>query len=899
MPDTEISRLQELLEVDVQGSDPLAIADLSAAETKKVTVTSLVNSGITSLAPDTIDPDKIDWDSLAPTTIDGSAIKTRSLPADRLVANSLTAAEIAPNAIGSSELANGAVDTAALLDSAVTADKVADDQIGDQHIVPGGLDTPSIADGAITNVKLDLSDNSIDGSVLVSDSVTALQIAPDAIGVSELADGSVDTAAVQANAITANELATDSVQTRHIASGQVDNDALADGSVSVSKTAFNANEIDGSVIVNNSLTATQIAPDAIGANELADLAVDEAALQDGSVTAGKIAGGQIDDTHIQADGISAIAAAAIGTAELADDAVTADKVADNQIGVDALAPNLPGTILEEGAITATELDDLSVQSRHIAAGQVINEKLGSGAVTDSKVLDVDGSKINAESIEASKLDPAAFSDGIELDATIKHSNAITPGTQNGIIWDAQGHITGAGPVPSTDLPIATKTEVGAISVPDGSGLTVSNTGEIDHLTLIAAGGMSGITYDEHGHITATTPLVGSDLPIATDISIGAVSVPVANNNPLAVDGSGDLTHKQSVIVPGVYASMGVDQYGHIVSGAEILQSNQVPGLDAGKITTGQFDTAFIADKAVTMRKLADYSISYIQEAEPAIDQEILHIGCLWFQESTGQLRMWNGNSFFPVGFGRLSQENLRWCGTVNADTGLITTINDAGRTAGFVVGDPIPPATDSLGGAYLVVETAGANVGVVPATSFDEGDWILCINADDGWIKIDAAGGGAGSVLLRLNELLDVDINNPQDGDTLIFNSATNNWTNKTTTADRLTISPAFDGSTTAFTLSKEVVDQNNVTLSISGVIQQPGVDFVVTPGTKTLTFSSAPPTGSEYFVLNQQSITSSGGGGGGGGTTLPPGTSDNELLGWNNSLGAWGPVDTIDGGSY
>ena len=75
-----------------------------------------------------------------------------------------------------------------------------------------------------------------------------------------------------------------------------------------------------------------------------------------------------------------------------------------------------------------------------------------------------------------------------------------------------------------------------------------------------------------------------------------------------------------------------------------------------------------------MPKLADFSVSFIQEAEPEFTTN-LHIGCLWYQESSAQLRMYNGNSFMPVGFGRLSQENLRFGGTINAETGLIVALN--------------------------------------------------------------------------------------------------------------------------------------------------------------------------------------------------------------------------------
>ena len=156
------------------------------------------------------------------------------------------------------------------------------------------------------------------------------------------------------------------------------------------------------------------------------------------------------------------------------------------------------------------------------------------------------------------------------------------------------------------------------------------------------------------------------------------------------------------------ASVDVDEFGLVTGGSTTLTPSQIPSLDASIINTGQFDNSRIDDDAITRRNLANYSISFIQEAEPT-NLSGVHIGMLWFQESTGQLRMYNGNSFFAVGFGRLAQDNLRFCGTVNADTGLITTLTDNGRTAGFTVGSAVPAATDALSGTYLVVDTAGSN----------------------------------------------------------------------------------------------------------------------------------------------------------------------------------------------
>ena len=59
MPDLEISRLPQIAGTDLQGTDPLALADLSASETKKVTVADLLTKGIDFISNDSISGDQI------------------------------------------------------------------------------------------------------------------------------------------------------------------------------------------------------------------------------------------------------------------------------------------------------------------------------------------------------------------------------------------------------------------------------------------------------------------------------------------------------------------------------------------------------------------------------------------------------------------------------------------------------------------------------------------------------------------------------------------------------------------------------------------------------------------------------------------------------------------------
>ena len=228
--------------------------------------------------------------------------------------------------------------------------------------------------------------------------------------------------------------------------------------------------------------------------------------------------------------------------------------------------------------------------------------------------------------------------------------------------------------------------------------------------------------------------------------------------PLAVDGNGVLSIADSGIAAGTYEKITVTAKGIVTAGTD-LAAGDIPVLDASKITTGQFVTARIADNAITMDQVGNNAISFIQEAQPAITN--LPTGVYWLQESTGQLRIFNGNSWFSVGFGRLAEENLRFCGTFNASNGLIVTLTSFGTSAGFSAGNAIPAGTASITGCYFVCVVAGNGTAVVPSTSFDAGDWALCMGLND-WDRVDTLS-GPGSVS-ALDDLSDVTINSPTAG---------------------------------------------------------------------------------------------------------------------------------------
>ena len=220
MPDKRITDLAPLAGADLAADvDVLAIADVSAGETKKIKATDVVAGSINNLPPGSINGDVI---------IDGT------IEGDKLEENTITDRELAPDSVGTIHLKDQAVTTAKITDLAVTSQKLAD----------GAVVTDKIADLAVTNDKLA---GDIEGGKLQENAITARELATDSVTADALADGAVDTNAIQDGAVTTDKLANggvttdkladDAVTTDKLASGAVDTDAIQDGSVTSDKLA--------------------------------------------------------------------------------------------------------------------------------------------------------------------------------------------------------------------------------------------------------------------------------------------------------------------------------------------------------------------------------------------------------------------------------------------------------------------------------------------------------------------------------------------------------------------------------------------------------------------------------------------------------------------------------------
>ena len=470
---------------------------------------------------------------------------------------------------------------------------------------------------------------------------------------------------------------------------------------------------------------------------------------------------QIDNGSIPSDKIDgSLAPESIGSVELADGSVTAAKLADESTAVVVTALPAAGAYTGQLGFNSTTnqvsiWDGSTWQPTYVGIEAITGGQVGDVTTTVttvgaqvSVIAEVDNSTVAAQFLAG----PTAAGGPVLL-------RGIVPG----------------------DLPTATATTPGILAVPSGGGLTIQNGDEvvIDN-NIVGSGAAHLVTYTEKGLVNSGRAIQGSDLPLATTSSVGVIS---AAPGEFTVSPAGQLKLANQ-ISGSTFPVITFNDQGLVTSGRELDESD-IPELPASKITSGQFDSSQLADGSVTKEKIADYAISYIQEASPSVTDPG-HIGVLWYQESTGQLRMWNGNSWMPVGFGRLSNDNLRWGGIIDASTGLVAGVTSSGTNAGLKIGEALPTATDNLGGLYVVASVGGDQITVTPGVTYDAGDWCLCINKAEGWVRIDTlSSGGGGGGASTLGELLDVTLTAEAEGEFLQL-QATGQWSNIEVTPDTI-----------------------------------------------------------------------------------------------------------------
>ena len=468
----------------------------------------------------------------------------------------------------------------------------------------------------------------------------------------------------------------------------------------------------------------------------------------------------IDPGSIPSDKFSVqLSDGTVTEAQLADSSVTALKLADNSSGT--VRAGLPAAGSRVGQLTVNTDDDrLYVW--------------GGGSWLPVKAAgSFNAVKGNTEGL----IYVSATATGDEV--TIVAAHAPTSGARQFLA----GPTASAGAVQQRvitgqDLPLADNVDRGAVVV--GGGLTVDENGKLSiNNVVLAQSARSVATWNEYGLVTGGGPIQASDLPAASNSQLGAV-IP---GDSLSVDPATGMLDIANSIAPGTYTKVEVDRFGSVTGGLD-LEADDLPQIPADKISGSTLNPTVIGDRSIEEIKLSDYSTCYIQEQRPTGD---IHLGQFWLTPSTNQLRAYgrgsSGDIWINVGFGNLQAENLRWGGLIDANTSKITALTSIGVSENLSVNDPIPAPSDELSGMYFVVEKGGSNIDMLDVTgdTFTAGDWLLYVSAATGAVHINAAeggGGGGGGGATRLADLLDVELDDPQENQFLQFNGRAGTWQN-------------------------------------------------------------------------------------------------------------------------
>jgi hypothetical protein len=482
--------------------------------------------------------------------------------------------------------------------------------------------------------------------------------------------------------------------------------ALADDAVTAAKLASNSaiaydsvaptiDNFDGRGYVNSTSKNLQV----FDGSAYQQVVAPTAGIEDLAVTTGKLADGAVTTAKVTALGTAAYADGSVATAKIEDAAVTTAKVAD-------------------GAITTAKVDAAGLAADAIAADAITTAKVLDGAITGAKMADDSATIVQAGT-------PVGSGD-------FEGQQWFDTNTSVQYVWDSTAWIRQAAinVINFTDTtPIAF-----AIAYPDNHTADVTTTLDTQVANTAFLGPATGAD-------TAPTfrAIVPDDLPDATATTKGVIQP----GTGLAVNG-GTLNHSNSVAA-GTYTKVTVDAQGHTSVGA-LLDAADVPDIDAAKITTGELPTDRLADDAVTIDKLADYSTASLGETFPT---PASFIGQLHLNPLDKSFYMWDGNVWVPIG---ISAGQIIFAGTFDASdpagTGKVANVTPEGAAAGFTVGSAVPASAPGNNKHYLVVSEGGTiTSGNAPNVVLAPPDLILSVyNASSpGWVEVDVSS-GAGAI---------------------------------------------------------------------------------------------------------------------------------------------------------
>jgi hypothetical protein len=763
-------RISELnaLSVDLSQADELPIVDISAAETKKITVANIFNYGISGSPSSFIDLSKLNQ---ASTTKLSNNVLSDTGVASGTYGNAATVAQFVVNSKGVITAATGI--TIAITASSITG--LAPVATSGTYASLTGLPTLGtlssqdagsivVSGGTISGVTFISGDVTISGGTISG--ITDLAVDDGGTGASTASGARANLGLAIGTDVQAYSSVLSGVAERYTAADEIIYSSASGVLASTTLSSFGRTIASGAdaAAVRSSLGLGDIAVQNAGSvaisggtiSGITDLAVDDGGTGASTAEDARTNLGLAIGTDVQAydAGLASIAGLSTSADELiyltgADTyavssfpaysrglIASGNSAADTRtnLGLGSLAVlNLVGSgYIDNGVITSVNIAAGSLTFDSYGSESVVTAAISGSAVTTAKIADnaITAAKIgdNSSTIVANG-SPTASGDfiGQQYIDTATYFEY----TWDGDSWERQAAISEISFVDSSPIAFT-------VSYPDNFSATITSSLDDQAVNSVFAGPSSGATGTP-----SFRALVSSDLPVATSVDKGAV-YPGAG---LSVDGTGEISHTNAAVTGTYTGSITIDAQGHIVSANAALAASDIPNLDASKITTGTFGSAFLADNSVTASQLADYGIAQVSESAPTPE----FAGQWWINPNDRSAYIWVGevapvpNGYWlNLGYGSPTQINLRFGGTYNASGNTVESINSYGIEAGLTVGQALSAPNTSNNGVYLIVTASGVGTAPAPTESLSIGNWVLSQGVGASWTKVNLSSAVAG-----------------------------------------------------------------------------------------------------------------------------------------------------------
>jgi len=402
-----------------------------------------------------------------------------------------------------------------------------------------------------------------------------------------------------------------------------------------------------------------------------------------------------------------------------------------------LAGSIQGSKILAASISSTELGANSVTAVQLADNSVDTGAVIDSSITDAKISAVSGTKITAGSLPATALNTSNLGTGLAISSNnLVINNTVVAGTAAKVSFSAQGLVTGSASLAASDLPIADATNVGGVSIPAGSGLSVTAAGALSLSNSITATTVSGVSVDSRGLISSITALVSSDIPTATTSNKGGVIV--QSGGGISVDASGNITTTTSGVSAGTYQSVVVTNKGIITSGSSLTDA-EIPNISAAKLTSGTIDAARFASNSIGRDKFSDTSTTIFGSVSQSGYPTASYAGEFFFDSVEEDLFIWDSNAWQPVT--TLTKGSLKLGGVYDASNSTVSSVTSHGSSVGLTIGQNLPTPSSTTDATYLIVGTGGTPSGIPngPTGELIPPDYLLSVTSSTGssWVEID------------------------------------------------------------------------------------------------------------------------------------------------------------------